>query len=266
VHNWLPDAHSEAPAPVSALLSAALLPAVLLVAWRCQQGLAPAVGTGPTRSVFIGFGLASIAVSVPFLARSLAFKRLLAYSSLEHMGIVALGIGFASPLALAGVAVHIAGHAVAKTLGFHAVIPLLSAEPQAATRAVAGVGRAQPVLGATMALSLGALCGLPPSPLFVSELLIVAGGFQAGYPWAAAAATLLIAGALLGLLRSLLDSVAPRVAADAAVPDRASRRPVGLRAASALAAVSAVALLALAGASAWLPGTDFVNALMKGIQ
>jgi hydrogenase-4 component F len=110
VHNWLPDAHSEAPAPVSALLSAALLPAVLLVAWRSSQALGPAIGANTARSVLVGFGLLSLAVAVPFLWRPLPWKRLLAYSSLEHMGVIALGIGFGTPLALAGVAVHIAGH------------------------------------------------------------------------------------------------------------------------------------------------------------
>ncbi len=125
---------------------------------------------------------------MPFLWRSQAWKRLLAYSSLEHMGVIALGIGFGGPLALAGVAVHIVGHALAKALGFYAATPLLGHEPRAAGHAVGGIGRTQPALGASLGISLGALAGLPPSPLFVSEVLIVAGGFQVGRPWAAGAA------------------------------------------------------------------------------
>ena len=182
VHNWLPDAHSEAPPPVSALLSAALLPTVLLIAWRSQQALAPVVGEQTTQTVLIAFGLASLAVAVPFLWRSLPWKRLLAYSSLEHMGVIALGIGFGTSLALAGVAIHIVAHAVAKALGFYAATPLLSHEPRAGEHAVTGIGRTKPALGASMGISLAALAGLPPSPLFVSEVLIVAGGFQAGTP------------------------------------------------------------------------------------
>ena len=96
VHNWLPDAHSEAPAPISALLSAALLPAVLLVGWRCEHALTPVIGRTTAREVLIGFGLVSLAVAAPFLWRPLAWKRLLAYSSLEHMGVIALGVGFGS--------------------------------------------------------------------------------------------------------------------------------------------------------------------------
>ena len=182
VHNWLPDAHSEAPPPISAFLSAALLPAVLLIAWRSQQALAPVVGEHTTQTVLIAFGLASLTVAVPFLWRSLPWKRLLAYSSLEHMGVIALGIGFGTPLALAGVAIHIAAHAIAKALGFYAAIPLQSHEPRAGEHAVTGIGRSKPALGVSMGISLAALSGLPPSPLFISEVLIVAGGFQAGHP------------------------------------------------------------------------------------
>ena len=106
---------------------------------RAARRLALRAGARPgdrraarAQDVLIAFGLVSLAVAVPFLWRSLAWKRLLAYSSLEHMGVIALGIGFASPLALAGVAVHIAGHAIAKALGFYAATPLLGHEPRAA--------------------------------------------------------------------------------------------------------------------------------------
>jgi hydrogenase-4 component F len=259
VHNWLPDAHSEAPPPVSALLSAALLPAVLLVAWRAEQSLAPVVGAGTAESVLIGFGLVSLAVAVPFLWRPLAWKRLLAYSSLEHMGVIALGVGFATPLAFAGVAVHIAAHAVAKALGFYAATPLLGHEPRAAGHAVTGIARTQPALGATIGISLGTLAGLPPSPLFASEVLIIAGGFQADRPWAAAASTLLLALGFLGLAHALIETTVGK-------PHRRERTQApGMRSVAVLTVISVVLLLGLTGAAAWLPGTDVVEALAKGI-
>ena len=260
MHNWLPDAHSEAPPPVSALLSGALLPAVLLVAWRSEQALGPVVGVGAAQGVLIAFGLVSLAVAVPFLWRSLAWKRLLAYSSLEHMGVIALGVGFATPLALAGVVIHIAGHAIAKALGFYAATPLLEHEPRAAGHAVTGVGRTQPALGATMGISLGALSGLPPSPLFVSEVLIVAGGFQAGRPWAAAAAAVLLALSFLGLAHALVETTAGKARR------RDLERPRGLRSVTGLAAISVVLLLALALAGFWLPDTELVQSLVAGIS
>ena len=142
VHNWLPDAHSEAPAPVSALLSAALLPAVLLVAWRSSQSLSPVIGASAAQSVLVGFGLLSLAVAVPFLWQRMAWKRLLAYSSLEHMGVIALGIGFGTPLALAGVAVHVAGHALAKRSGSTRPCPCSATTPAPApTRPAGSPGR-----------------------------------------------------------------------------------------------------------------------------
>lgn len=259
VHNWLPDAHSEAPAPVSALLSAALLPAVLLVAWRSSLSLGPAIGANTARSVLVGFGLLSLAVAVPFLWRPLPWKRLLAYSSLEHMGVIALGIGFGTPLALAGVAVHIAGHGIAKALGFYAATPLLSIEPRASAHAVGGIAKTQPALGTAMGISLGALAGLPPSPLFASEVLIVAGGFAAGRPWTAASAAALLALGFLGLAQALIRTLAGRARR------REGGAPRGLTGVRALTGVTAVALIGLTASSFWLPGGAIARALVRGV-
>ena len=260
VHNWLPDAHSEAPAPVSALLSAALLPAVLLVAWRAGRALAPAVGTTTAHSVLVGFGLLSLAVAVPFLWRPLPWKRLLAYSSLEHMGVIALGLGFGGPVALAGVVVHIAGHAAAKALGFYAAVPLQSHEPHAGGHPAGGIGRTEPLLGATMGIALGALAGLPPSPLFLSELLIVAGGFESGRPWAAGVAAVLLALGFLGLAHALLDTLVGR-----ARHASHRRRAAGLRVVVILGAVTVVMLLGLSGLALWLPGSELARTLAVGV-
>jgi hydrogenase-4 component F len=260
VHNWLPDAHSQAPAPVSAMLSAALLPAVLLVAWRCEQGLAPVVGATVAQEVFLGFGLVSMAVAVPFLSSLLTWKRLLAYSSLEHMGVLALGIGFATPLALIGVAVHVVAHAIAKTLGFVATTPLLIHDPRAASHAVTGVARTHKALAVTIAVSLGTLAGLPPLPLFISELLIIAGGFQAGLPWVAAAAAALLALAFLGLMHALIRAMAGDP------PERTLGRPIGLGMVNALAVISTVLLLALTGVAVWLSRTDLAQAFRNGVH
>ena len=257
VHNWLPDAHSEAPPPVSALLSAALLPAVLLVAWRSEHALAPVVGVRAAQNVLIGFGLVSLAVAVPFLWRSLPWKRLLAYSSLEHMGVIALGIGFATPLAIAGVAVHVAAHAVAKALGFYAATPLLDYEPLATEHAVTGIARSSPGLGAVLATSLGALAGLPPSPLFVSEVLIVAGGVEAGRAWSASAAALLMALGFLGLAHNLLETTLGRSGRGRS----GTPRVLGI---ATVAGVAVLLLLALTVAAIWLPGSDLVRALVAG--
>jgi hydrogenase-4 component F len=218
VHNWLPDAHSEAPAP----LSAALLPTIALVAWRAKDALEDAVGPATAGALFIGFGLASMLVAVPFLWRTLPWKRLLAYSSLEHMGVIALGIGLGTELALAGVVLHVAGHALAKSLGFYA--------PHPAAKAVA----------------LVALAGLPPSPLFVSELLIVLGGIDAGETAVVAVAVIALALGFLGLLHALLEDV---------MQERSKRRR---RPRMALSGALTVGLLALTAVSPLVPGSGLV--------
>ncbi|HEX6024069.1 MAG TPA: proton-conducting transporter membrane subunit [Solirubrobacter sp.] len=255
VHNWLPDAHSEAPAPISALLSAALLPTVLLVAWRVKSALADAVGPGTAGALFLAFGLISMLVAVPFLWQPLPWKRLLAYSSLEHMGVIALGIGFGSSLAIAGVLIHVAGHALAKSLGFYAALPLLRADPEAASRPTTGVAGAP--TATAMGISLVALAGLPPSPLFVSEVLIVLGGFQAGETAVAAVAILALALGFLGLLHALVEGVIGDPGKRRRPPSRRrERRTV------ALTAVLASALLALTALSALVPNSALVEGLL----
>jgi len=253
VHNWLPDAHSEAPAPISALLSAALLPTVALVAWRVKDTLAAAAGPGAAGALFIGFGLASIAVAIPFLWRPLPYKRLLAYSSLEHMGVIALGIGFGTSLAIAGVLLHVAGHALAKALGFYAALPLLRADPSAAKQPLRGVGRGS--TATAIGVALFALAGLPPSPLFASELLIALGGVDAGEPVVVGVAVVLLALGFLGLLHAFVEGVLP-------APRRRSRPHRGSRQVIVLTSALSVGLLALTVAAAWLPGSALVEGLL----
>ena len=258
VHNWLPDAHSEAPAPISALLSAALLPTVLLIAWRVKSTLELAVGDSTASAIFIGFGLASVIVAVPFLWRSLPWKRLLAYSSLEHMGIIALGIGFGSPLAIAGVVLHVAGHALAKSLGFYAALPLLRADPDAAEHAPTAVVDKSPPTAVAMGVSLAALAGLPPSPLFLSELLILLGGVTAGYTAVTAISVVALALGFLGLLHALMEGVVGEPAPKRRSAHRRADRPTVI-----LTAALGAGLLALTAAGLLLPDSDFITTLTR---
>jgi hydrogenase-4 component F len=257
VHNWLPDAHSEAPAPISALLSACLLPTVVLVAWRLKATVGAAAGETAAQALFIGFGLASMIVAIPFLWRPLPFKRLLAYSSLEHMGVLALGIGFGTPLAIAGVVLHVTGHALAKSLGFYAAMGLLRVDPRAADEPAAGVAASSRATAIAMGISLTALAGLPPSPLFVSELLIVWGGIEAGHVAVAAVAVLALALGFLGLLHALLEGVLGE-------PARPGGRRHRQRSLAVMTGALSAGLAALLAAAALLPGSALVAALARG--
>ena len=119
MHTWLPDAHSEAPAPVSAMLSGALL-----VEPRSTRSCASSRSQWRRRQrsfaehVLIVFGAISLVAASLFVLRQRNYKRLLAYSSIEHMGVIALGIGFGAPLAVAGALLHVLTHAAAKGLAF----------------------------------------------------------------------------------------------------------------------------------------------------
>jgi hydrogenase-4 component F len=256
VHNWLPDAHSEAPPPVSALLSAALLPAVVLVAWRATRALEPAVGARTAHHFLIGFGLLSLAVAVPFLWRPLAWKRLLAYSSLEHMGVIALGIGFGSRLALAGVVIHVSGHALAKALGFYTATPVLQLQPRAISRPIRGLARIDTQVASAFAISLVSLSGLPPSPLFFSELFVLLGGFMAGNAVAASIAAGLLALGFLGLVHALIEGLAARGTglSGVRIPSR-QIVPVTL--------VFLIGLLALSAGAVTVPHSSLVEALTR---
>ena len=174
---------------------------MLLIAWRTEVAFAPAIGDHAARAPFLIFGLASVLIAAPFLIRPLAWKRLLAYSSLEHMGVIAVGIGAGNRLALIGAALHVVAHAIVKASRSwrrsRSCAP--SPTPTAPTGRLARTG---PRLGALLELCLVALAGLPPSPLFASELLILLGGLQAGEPWVAAVAAALLALAFVGLAQA----------------------------------------------------------------
>ena len=260
VHNWLPDAHSEAPPPVSALLSAALLPVVILIAWRVLDTLGPALHHGVAKTVFLAFGLASLAIAVPFLWRPQAWKRLLAYSSLEHMGVLALGIGFATPLAIAGVVLHLAGHALAKALGFYTAMPLLHHQPGAAERPPRGVAHASGATATAFGVSLASLSGMPPSPLFFSELLILLGGIAAGQLAVTLIAAALLGLGFLGLAHALIEGLAggePQV--------RWLGDPT-VRLVQRLTVVIGVGLVALSATAYLLPGWSVIRTLMRGVS
>ena len=260
VHNWLPDAHSEAPPPVSALLSAALLPTVALVAWRLARALGPAVGEDTVQILFIGFGIASLAVAVPFLWRPLPWKRLLAYSSLEHMGVIVLAIGIDHPIATAGALLHVAGHGVAKSLGFSAAVPLQRYQPAAARRPPRGLAHLDRALAGAVGVSLAALAGLPPSPLFISEILVLAGGAEAGLTWVVVVAAGLLALGFLGMAHTLVEGLGGRGTG------RRPSSPRGTRPILTMTCVATVLLLALTVLAHRLPDSTLLHSLSGGFS
>ncbi len=177
MHTWLPDAHSEAPAPVSALLSGSLLAAAFYAILRFFQVAAAAGERAFAEHVLIVFGVVSLVAAGLFVIRQANYKRLLAYSSIEHMGIIALGVGFGAPLAVAGALLHVVTHASAKGLAFFGAGSLLRGYDTKEVEEVADAGRAMPWTGPMFLAAALSLSGLPLSGVFRSEFQIVVGGF-----------------------------------------------------------------------------------------
>lgn len=221
VHTWLPDAHSEAPSPVSALLSGALLAVSFYAILRYLQIAQVTLGTRFPRGLLIGFGVASLALAALYLLDQRDLKRLLAYSSVEHMGILAIGIGLGSPLAAAGVLLHILGHATAKGNAFMGAGALVQKFGTKDLGRLRGGIDALPWTGPLLLMAVLALSGMPPFALFRSEFQIVTGGFAAN-PWVTGALVVLVVVAFAGLMSSITRVLFrpghPNLDADGRVP------------------------------------------------
>jgi hydrogenase-4 component F len=190
VHTWLPDAHSEAPTPVSTLLSGGLLVVSFYAVLRYFQIARAAVGAGFPQTVLLAFGIASLLLAALVLLDQRDVKRLLAYSSVEHMGILAMAVGFGSRLALAGAMLHVLAHAAAKSSAFFGAGAMLRAYcTKQMSRIRAGLDRL-PWTAPMFLVAVLALSALPPFGIFRSEFMIVAGGL--GSPSKAPAAILVV--------------------------------------------------------------------------
>ena len=173
MHTWLPDAHGEAPTPVSAMLSANMLTMAIYAILRFKILTDQAVGPEFSGTLLIGFGLFSVALSSIFLLLQEDFKRLLAYSSIEHIGIALVGFGLGGLGVFAGLW-HLLNHALAKSAAFYgAGLVLLTHEHKFMAR-VPGLLREYPVAGTALLIAGLVLAGMPPFGLFVSEITIAA--------------------------------------------------------------------------------------------
>jgi hydrogenase-4 component F len=203
MHTWLPDAHSEAPAPVSALMSGVLLNVGLYALLRFKTVVDAAAGPAFAERLLLGFGLLSMAVAAAFLWNPRNYKRMLAYSSVEHVGLVCVGVGFGGPWGLAGALLHMVTHALAKSALFVLAGRVLQRFGSAEVARVRGLRHAMPWTGAAFLAGALALVGLPPFGLFVSEVIILRAGFASDRPWAAGLALALLVAVFAGVLRAV---------------------------------------------------------------
>ena len=216
VHTWLPDAHSEAPTPVSALLSGALLAVSFYAILRFYQVASASLGSSFPRDTLLAFGVASLLLAALYVFGQRDIKRLLAYSSVEHMGILAIGVGFGAPVALAGVLLHVLAHAAAKGNAFMGAGVFTVKFGTKQISALRGGLDVLPWSGPLFLLAVLALSAMPPSGIFRSEFQIVYGGLGSGHYAAAAVLVVLVTVVFFGLTTSatrMLFTPAPRVLA-----------------------------------------------------
>jgi hydrogenase-4 component F len=198
LHAWMPDTYSEAPALV-ALLSGALLNCALLGILRAFQVCLAADLGAFARDLLVLFGLFSMAVAAVFLLRQRNYPRMLAYSSIEHMGIITLGVGLGG-IATAGALFHALNHSLAKAMLFLVAGNILTLYQTKEIAAVRGLGRAAPVTAALWLAGFFAITGAPPFATFLSELQILLGALSLDR-WGVAALYLgLLAAIFIGML------------------------------------------------------------------
>jgi hydrogenase-4 component F len=179
LHTWLPDAHSESPSVISALLSGALLNCAFLGIIRTQQVCAAASLGDFSRELLVGFGLISMVVAAVFIVGQSDYKRMLAYSSVEHVGILALGIGLGGA-GVFGALLHAINHSLTKAMLFLVAGNILGAYRTKSTAEVRGVLRVLPVSGVLWVAGLFAITGSPPFGPFLSEFTILKASLDQG--------------------------------------------------------------------------------------
>ncbi len=182
MHSWLPDAHAEAPSPISALLSAVLLNCAMYALLRFDAITGRAIGAGFSHNLLLFFGAISIVVAGLLMIVQRDLKRLLAYSSIEHMGIVAVGVGIGGPLGLYGALLHTFNHSIAKTLLFFTAGNVREHFGTLHMERIRGMARSLPWTSGGLVIGSLAIVGMPPFGLFLSEFTILTAAFtQARY-------------------------------------------------------------------------------------
>lgn len=208
LHNWLPDAHSEGPTPMSAVLSGLLLNvalyAVIRVKMLTDRALANSTGLSPdfAGQLLMGFGLLSFLVAALFLHRQRDIKRLFSYSSVEHMGLITFAFGLGGPLATFGALLHMTVHSLTKSAIFVTVGHASQIAKTQAIDQIRGLIRTQPAVGWGLLFGTLAIAGFPPFGVFVSEFLLLTAAMHSA-PWLTIPLLMGLGIAFSGLFRHL---------------------------------------------------------------
>ena len=183
LHNWLPDAHAEGPTPVSAVLSGLLLNVALYAVVRCKVLVDGSLHTSFAKGLMMGFGMLSVIVAAFLLSRQKDIKRLFAYSSIEHMGIITFAFGMGGPIANFAGLLHMTVHSLTKSAIFFAVGHAAQKTGTQLMDGIRGLIIISPAIGWGLVLGTLAILGMPPFGVFASEFLILTTAMR-DQPWA----------------------------------------------------------------------------------
>jgi len=212
LHNWLPDAHAEGPTPVSAILSGLLLNVALYAILRCKVLTDGALANALTGNLMMGFGLLSVVVAAFFLSRQKDVKRMFAYSSIEHMGLITFAFGMGGPIATFAGLLHMTVHSLVKSAIFFVVGHAAQKAGTQIMEEIRGLVKVNPMVGWGLMLGSLAILGMPPFGVFASEFLILTTAMRE-HPWA----TPLLLLALGVAFASVLSRVLPMVFGETSV-------------------------------------------------
>ncbi len=183
LHNWLPDAHAEGPTPISAVLSGLLLNVALYAVMRSKVLVDGALGTNLAGNLMMGFGLLSVAVAAFLIKRQTDVKRMFAYSSIEHMGLITFSFGMGGAVANFAGLLHMTMHSLTKSAIFFAVGHATQKAGTQLMDGIRGLMRTNPTIGWGLMLGTLAILGIPPFGVFASEFLIITTAMHE-HPWA----------------------------------------------------------------------------------
>ena len=206
LHNWLPDAHSEGPTPMSAILSGLLLNDALYAVVRCKMLVDGSLGTHMAGHLMMGFGLLSFLVAALFLHRQTDIKRLFSYSSIEHMGLMTFAFGIGSPWATFAALFHMTTHSLTKSAIFVTVGHAAQLAGTQRMDKIRGLILTQPAIGWGLVVGTVAIAGFPPFGVFASEFLVLVATMH-DYPWLTPLLLLGIGFAFAGLFRHIQPMV-----------------------------------------------------------
>jgi len=213
LHNWLPDAHAEGPTPISAVLSGLLLNVALYSVIRCKVLADGALDSHFAGNLMMGFGLLSVVVAAFFLPRQRDIKRMFAYSSIEHMGIITFAFGMAGPIANFAGLLHMTVHSLVKSAIFFAVGHAAQKAGTQVMDDIRGLLKVSPRVGWGLMLGTLAILGMPPFGVFASEFLILTTAMRE-HAWA----TPILLLALGVAFAAVFGRVQPMVFGDTALP------------------------------------------------